>query len=382
MSSVPFHIRVDEEELDDLKRRIRETYWPGEIIGSGWKFGANLTYMKELAEYWQSKFDWRKVEDEINSCPNFTANIDGHEIHFMHIKGIGDQCLPLIITHGWPGSFLEFKKIIPLLTAGEDLCFDLVIPSMIGYGFSEKPKAEGSHLFLMADLWVKLMKELGYEKFFAQGGDFGAGITTVMALKYPQHLIGIHLNYIPGSYRPYLDSQENLSGEELQFEKDAGEWSAREGAYSHQHKTKPQTLSYALNDSPVGLAAWLVEKYYGWADCKGNIESCFTKDELLANITLYWLTHTIHSAIRLYYENSRVPLHFLKDEFIWVPVGVARFPLEEPFPPRSLIERGYNVQHWTDMAVGGHFAAMEQPALLADDIRAFAKKITSAKSSQ
>lgn len=382
MSSLqPFSVHVSDEELDDLKRRIRQTRWPDEIINSGWKLGANLSYMKELSEYWYSEFDWRKAEDEINAYPNFIAHIDEHRVHFMHVKGSGDQCLPLIITHGWPGSFLELKKLIPLLTTGDDLCFDLVIPSMIGYGFSEKPEAEGTNVFLMADLWVKLMMLLGYEKFFAQGGDFGAGITTVMALKYPQHLIGIHLNYIPGSYRPYLDTKENLTEEEHRSEKDADEWHAREGAYSHQHKTKPQTLSYGLNDSPVGLAAWLIEKFYGWAHCKGDIENCFTKDELLANITLYWFSQTIHSSIRLYYENSRVPLHFQKDEFIWVPVGIARFPLEEPFPPRSLIERGYNVQHWTEMDKGGHFAAMEQPELLANDIRLFAKKVTSAKSS-
>lgn len=248
--------------------------------------------------------------------------------------------------------------------------------------FLKNPGAEGSNVFLMADLWVKLMKGLGYEKFLVQGGDFEAGVSTAIALKHPQHLIGIHLNYIPGSYRPYPDSKEKLTKEELEFEKNADEWLTREGAYAHQHKTKPLTLSYGLNDSPIGLAAWIVEKFYGWADCKGEMENCFTKDELLANITLYWFSQTIHSSIRLYYENSRVPFHFLKDEFIWVPVGIARFPLEEPFPPRSLIERSYNIQHWTEMAASGHFAAMEQPSLLAHDIRLFAKKITSAKSSQ
>ena len=377
-SPQPFRVHVPEEDLTDLKKRIAQTRWINEIINSGWKFGASLSYMKELATYWQNQFDWRKVEVRINTYPNFVAEIDGHKIHFMHIKGTGDRCVPLVITHGWPGSFLELMKLIPLLTAGKSFCFDLVIPSMIGYGFSEKPTAEGSNVFLMAELWVKLMKQLGYEKFFAQGGDFGAGITTVMALRYPQHLNGIHLNYIPGSYRPYIERTEELTKEELQFEKDAGDWSQKEGAYAHQHKTKPQTLSFGLNDSPVGLAAWLIEKFYGWSDCRGDIENCFTKDELLSNITLYWLTQTIDSSIRLYYENSRVPLHFQKGEFIHVPVGIARFPLEEPFPPRRLIERSYNIQHWTEMPAGGHFAAIEQPELLAKDIVMFAKKIASA----
>jgi pimeloyl-ACP methyl ester carboxylesterase len=219
------------------------------------------------------------------------------------------------------------------------------------------------------------MKELGYEKFGAQGGDFGAGVSTMLALKYPRHVTGLHLNYIPGSYTPYVAEGETLTPEEIQFEKNANDWYLREGAYSHQHSTKALTLAYGLNDSPIGLCSWIVEKFYGWADCKGNIENVFTKDELLANVTLYWVTQTIHSSIRLYNENTQCRLHFSKDDFVKVPVGIAKFPLEEPFPPRKYIERGFNILHWSDMPAGGHFAAMEQPELLAKDITQFFREL-------
>jgi len=227
----------------------------------------------------------------------------------------------------------------------------------------------------MGDLWHKLMKGLGYEKFGAQGGDFGAGVSTAMAMKYPEDMVGVHLNYIPGSYKPFISSGDTLTPEEIHFEASLAEWDDVEGAYGHQHATRPLSLAYGLNDSPVGLAGWIIEKFYYWADCKGNVENVFSKDELLSQVTLYWLTETIHSSIRLYHENSKAPFHFSQNDYIKIPVGIARFPLEEPFPPRHYIERGYNIQHWTDMPAGGHFAAMEQPELLAGDIRNFFSKI-------
>jgi pimeloyl-ACP methyl ester carboxylesterase len=366
-----FKADISQQVLDDLKTRIKNTRWTDEIIGSGWNYGANLSYMKELAGYWLSEFDWRKTENEINTYPNFIADIDGYQIHFLHIKGQGRKSIPLILTHGWPGSFLEMMKLIPLLTSDPELSFNLVIPSMMGYGFSQRLHVHGCNSRLMGELWYRLMKELGYAKFGAQGGDFGAGVSTMLALKYPQHVIGLHLNYIPGSYIPYVAEGETLTPEEIQFEENADDWYRREGAYSHQHSTKALTLAYGLNDSPIGLCSWIVEKFYGWADCKGNIENVFTKDELLANVTLYWVTQTIHSSIRLYNENTKCRLRFSKDDFVKVPVGIAKFPLEEPFPPRRYIERGFNIQHWHDMPAGGHFAAMEQPELLAQDITQF-----------
>ncbi len=371
-----FKCQISQSAIDDLKFRISQTRWTDEIKGSSWQYGANLSYIKELADYWVDKFDWRKVENEINQYPNYIVEIDGVKIHFLHIKGKGKISVPLIITHGWPGSFLEMTKLIPLLTTNPESSFDLIIPSVIGFGFSQKINISGCNLWFIADLWAKLITELGYKKVLAQGGDFGAGISTALALRHPDRMFGLHLNYIHSSYFPFLSQTESLTEEEIKFQKNADYWYITEGAYAHQHRTKPLTLSYSLNDSPIGLCAWIVEKFYGWSDCNGNIESVFTKDELLANISLYWFTETIHSSIRLYNETIKKPIHFLENDFINIPVGIAKFHKEEPFPPRKFIERGYNIQHWTDIPEGGHFAAMEQPILLANDIIKFAKKLS------
>ena len=370
-----FTSAIPQAVLDDLKTRIAHTRWPDEIAGSGWQFGASLPYMKELAGYWQHSYNWRKTEDEINAWPNYIANVNGYKIHYIHIKGKGRISIPLIITHGWPGSFIELLKIIPLLTEDAQFSFDLVIPSLPGFGFSQRITEPGCNSFFVAGLWVTLMQQLGYSKFMAQGGDLGAGVSTALALKYPGHLLGIHLNFIPGSYRPYIAEEKPLTDEETQFLTAVQAWSQAEGSYSHQHSTKPLTLAYGLNDSPVGLCAWIIEKFQRWSDSGGNIETVFTKDALLANVTLYWVTQTIHSSIRIYHENSKAPLHFAKDDYIKTPVAIAYFPKELPLPPQSYVARGFNVQRRTLMPAGGHFAAMEQPALLAADILQFAKSI-------
>jgi pimeloyl-ACP methyl ester carboxylesterase len=364
-------IQIAQQHLDKLKEKIRNTRWPDEIEGSGWNYGASLYYMKELADFWLNVYDWRKTESEINSHPNYIATIDGFKIHFQHIKGTGQRNIPLIMTHGWPSSFLEMKKLIPLLTQSSPLAFDLVIPSMMGYGFSQKIRESGCNVIFMAELWHKLMTELGYEKYGVQGGDFGAGVSTALAAKYPEHVTGIHLNYIPGNYVPKMEENEEFTKEENEYLDLEEAWYAKEGGYSLQQNTKPLTLAYGLNDSPVGLAAWIVEKMHGWADCNGYIGNIFTKDELLSNVTLYWITETIHSSIRLYNENSKVPLILGKETFINTPTGIAHFKYEEPFPPRSFIERGYNIKHWTDFPSGGHFPAIEKPDLLAEDIISF-----------
>jgi pimeloyl-ACP methyl ester carboxylesterase len=371
----PFTASITDEILKNLKQRIQNTRWPDHLIDSGWQYGADPGYMKELAKYWVEKYNWHDTENEINALPSFLFDTENYSIHFIHIRGKGKKSIPLIITHGWPGSFLEMIKIIPLLTTDTEFSFDVVIPSIPGYGFSSKPTQPGCNFWQIGELWHQLMTDLGYEKYMVQGGDMGAGIGTALGLKHPESVLGLHLNYIPGSYSPYLSEEDKLSEEEREFLSSAQEWFRKEGSYGHQHRTKPLTLAYGLNDSPVGLCAWIVEKFMTWSDCNGKIESIFTKDELLSNITLYWVTETIHSSIRLYYENSKVPLQFSKNDFVHVPVGIARFQKEEPFPPRKYIERGYNVQHWSDFDKGGHFAAMEQPEKLADDIRAFANKI-------
>lgn len=367
----PFLSNIPQQVLDDLKLRLENTRWPDQVRDSGWEYGTDLSYMKELAEYWQHTFDWRKVEDEINDYPNFIAEIDGYKIHFIHIKGKGKKSIPLVITHGWPGSFLEILKLIPLLTEDPVLSFDLVIPSLIGFGFSDKVDKPGINSSFVADLWHKLMIELGYNRYGAQGGDVGSGVSTWLSLKYPEHVIGLHLNYISGSYQPYIKEGEKISEEVLSFQKTGTAWAVKEGAYAHMHATKPLTLAYGLNDSPIGLCAWIIEKFNSWSDNNGNIEDIFTKDELLANVTLYWVTQTIYSSARIYNENSKKPMKLGKDDFIKVPVAFAKFPKELPTPPRSYIERGFNIQRWTELPAGGHFAAMEQPALLAKDINDF-----------
>ncbi len=369
-------IEIAQQILDDLKAKLRLTRWPDEIEHSGWTYGASLSYMKELEDYWVNYFDWRKTESEINKYANFIAEVENYKIHFLHIKGKGAKSVPLIITHGWPYSFLEMMKLIPLLTENPDFSFDLVIPSMPGYGFSQKVTQTGCNVTFMAELWHKIMTELGYDKYAVQGGDFGSGVSTALAMKYPENVIGVHLNYIPGNYVPLMEEKEEFTKEENDYLDSEEEWFSREGGYSLEQNTKPLTLAYGLNDSPMGLCAWIVEKMYGWSECNGYIGSVFSKDELLSNVTLYWITQTIHSSMRLYNENSKNPLVIGKDTFIKTPVAIAHFQYEEPFPPRKFVERGYNIQQWSDFPSGGHFPAMEKPELLSEDILKFFKSLT------
>lgn len=369
-------IQIEQKYLDDLKSKLLLTRWPDEIEGSGWNYGASLGYMKELSDYWITYFNWRKTESEINNYGNYIAVIDGYKIHYLHIKGKGEKPFPLIITHGWPYSFLEMFKLIPLLTENNDMSFDLVIPSMPGYGFSQKIIQPGCNVSFIADLWHKLMIELGYDKYGVQGGDFGAGVSTSLAMKYPDHVTGLHLNYIPGNYVPVLAENEEFTKEENDYLDSEEEWYSREGGYSLEQNTKPLTLAYGLNDSPMGLCAWIVEKMFGWSQNRGYIGNVFTKDELLSNVTLYWITETIHSSIRLYNENSKNPLIIGKESFINTPTGIAHFMYEDPFPPRKFIERGFNIQHWSEFPEGGHFPAMEKPEVLAEDIIKFFRSIS------
>jgi pimeloyl-ACP methyl ester carboxylesterase len=368
-------IQIEQKFLDDLKSKLLLTRWPDEIEGSGWNYGASLSYMKELSDYWITYFNWRKTESEINSYGNYIAIIEGYKIHYLHIKGKGEKRLPLIITHGWPYSFMEMFKLIPLLTENSDMSFDLIIPSMPGYGFSQKITQPGCNVSFIADLWHKLMLELGYEKYGVQGGDFGAGVSTALAMKYPDHVSGLHLNYIPGNYVPVLEENEEFTKEENDYLDSEEDWYSREGGYSLEQNTKPLTLAYGLNDSPIGLCAWIVEKMFGWSQNRGYIGNVFTKDELLSNVTLYWITETIHSSIRLYNENSKNPLIIGKDSFIKTPTGIAHFQYEDPFPPRKFIERGFNIQHWSEFPEGGHFPAMEKPEVLAEDIIKFFRSL-------
>ena len=371
----PFEVNIAESILEDLRTRLSQVRWPDEIKNSGWNYGTSLGYMEELSDYWLTEYSWRKTENTINSHPNYIAEIDGHKIHFLHIKGEGKKSIPLIITHGWPGSFLEIMKLIPLLTKDPDISFDLVIPSVIGFGFSSKCEAPGCDNSFVADLWHKLMLNLGYEKYGAQGGDIGSGISTRLAMKYPNHVIGLHLNYISDSFHPYSQNKEEDSRDVYEYKKKLENWASKEAGYAYIQSTKPITLAYALNDSPIGLCAWIVEKLNSWSDHKDGVEEVFTKDEILSNVTLYWVTQTIHSSIRIYNENSKRPMIFQSSNFVKVPVAYANFPREISRPPRSYAALGYNITRWTDMPAGGHFAAMEKPELLASDINEFFKSL-------
>ena len=373
----PFTLPYSQSAVDDLRLRLSRTRWPDEIPGSNWAYGFDLHFLQEICTYWRDQFDWKAELERLSTLHHYRFVSDGIGIHFIHERGKGPNPHPLIVTHGWPGSFLEMLRIIPLLidpaAHGGDPAdsFDVVVPSMPGYGFSDRPTRSGMNIFRIAEIWASLMKELGYGRFAAQGGDFGAGVSTILGLRYSSQTIGIHLNYIPGSYKPHLPPDAKLAKQEEQFLKDDESWYDRAGSYAHIQRTQPQTAAYGVNDSPAALAAWVLEKFRDWADCDGDVYRRFSRDELLANVTLYWMTETANSSFRLYYEGARAPLHFGPKDFVGVPCGIARFPKEEPFPPRPWVERGYNVQRWTEMPRGGHFGAAEEPELLAEDIRAF-----------
>lgn len=354
----PFEITVPDAALDDLQARLAATRWPAGVTDAG---GLPLAELQALVRYWREGFDWRRQERRIGAFHHFRALVGGLGVHFLHERSPEPGALPLLLLHGWPGSFVEMLAVVPLL-AGP---FHVVVPSLPGYGFSDPPAAPGMSNARMADLFVELMAALGYQRFAVQGGDWGAGIATWLARKHPDRLVGMHLNYIPGSYAPSVG--DDLTPEEAAFRRASDEWVTEFGAYGHLQKTRPLTLAYALGDSPAGLAAWIVEKFREWADPASELPL----DDLLANVTLYWLTNTIGSSMRLYLESARTPLAFGPGERLAVPCAVAHFPLEAPFPPRHWVERVYEVRRWTEMPRGGHFAALEAPDLLAGDVRTF-----------
>ena len=374
----PFEISVDQSVLDDLQVRLTHTRWPDEIPGAEWDYGSNLDYIKELVEYWRTDFDWRAQEKKLNAFHHFKSEVEGLDIHFIHERGTGPNPIPLVITHGWPSTFFEMTKIIPLLadpgSHGADPAdsFDVVAPSLPGFGFSQATSERGMQVQKVADLWAKLMTEnLGYPKFAAQGGDIGAGVTSRLGYAHHDKLYGVHLTSVTRP-TPYLGpGARSLTEEETAHMAQREQWSQDEGGYNHIQGTKPQTLSYGLNDSPAGLAAWIVEKYRTWSDCHGDVESSYTKDELLTTVTIYWVTGTIGSSVRMYKENQSHLWTMEPDEIVPAPAGMALFPQEIARPPREWAERSYDVRRWQEMPRGGHFAALEEPELLAHEVREF-----------
>ena len=372
----PFTIDIPDEVLTDLRDRLARTRLPEQSPGTGWDQGANRAYMMELLAYWEDEFDWRAQERRLNEFDQFKTVIDGLDVHFIHQRSAEPDAIPLLLTHGWPGSFIEFANLIGPLTDpaayGGDAAdaFHVVIPSLPGYGFSGKPTETGYNPERMADVLAGLMERLGYDRYGAQGGDWGAIISRTLAGNYSDRLIGLHSNFMTAGPPRGGDPREGVSDEERERRAERSAAFSDGRGYQSIQGSKPQTLGYGLNDSPAGLAAWIVEKFHAWSDNDGNVESAFTKDEILTNITLYWVTETITSSSRLYYESGNTrPTRAVG--YIEVPTGVAVFPKEISFTPRRWAEASYNIVHWTRMPRGGHFAALEEPELLVDDVRTF-----------
>jgi len=376
MTPTPFRIEVPEATLADLRERLGRTRFPDQAPGAPWAFGADLAYVKELCAYWRDHYDWRKHEAMLNAFPQFTAPVANIGLHFIHAEGRGPAPLPLLLSHGWPGSVWEFHTIIPMLTdparfGGDPRdAFTVVAPSLPGYGFSFAPGQPRFGITEIADAFATLMTDvLGYRRFAAQGGDWGGFITSRLGLAYADRLAGIHVNLL--SLRRDLPRPANPTSEERAYIDDLGTWLREETGYQWIQGTKPQTLAYGLTDSPAGLAAWIVEKFRTWSDCGGDVERRFSKDELLTNITLYWVTGAINSSFWPYYARYHAPWPIGDGQRVEVPTAYAAFPKEIVRPPRAWAERVYNIRRWTVMPSGGHFAALEEPRALVDDVRAF-----------
>lgn len=378
-------ISIDNAILADLKSRLVNTRWPHEVDNDKWEVGTNKSYLQALCRYWETEFDWKKREEELNRFSHFKTVIDQSELHFIHEKGKGLNATPLLLIHGYPDSFVRFLKILPLLTAPDENgnSFDVIVPSIPGYGFSGKPDKPGMDSKAIAALFAELVtKELGYDKFIAHGGDWGGSISEQLALYHPKHLIGVHLTDLPFGHT--LEEPEEPSTDEKKFFQEIQQWQQTEGAYSMIQSTKPQSLAYGLNDSPAGLAGWLIEKFYAWSDNSGDLDSVFSKDELLTNLTIYWGTQTIDSAIRIYQEEIQAIMAAKYNPLIKlnpfdktgqkasVPAGFSFFPKDISHAPKELVERFYNITYWNKLSKGGHFAAMEQPQLLNEELRKFA----------
>ena len=374
----PFRVEVDDSVLEDLRSRLDRTRFPDQPEGIAWDAGLPVDYLRDLVGYWRQTYDWRAQEERLNGFEHFRTRIDGQSIHFIHARSPHPDALPLMITHGWPGSVVEFLDLIPRLTdppayggRAED-AFHVIAPSLPGYGFSEPPRQRGWDVGRIALAFIVLMDRLSYPRYTAQGGDWGAQVTTRVAALDPEHCAAIHLN-MPVGRRPEVPGE--LTVEEQGDLAAMGAFQRQEAAYATEQGTKPQTIGAALNDSPAGLLAWIVEKFRTWSDCDGHPENCFSRDQLLTNVMVYWVTQTAASAARLYWETNQTGVLKEALPFIGVPTGVARYPKEVLRWPRSWVAAQYNLTHWAVMPRGGHFAAMEQPELFAQDVAQFFRTV-------
>jgi pimeloyl-ACP methyl ester carboxylesterase len=373
----PFLPPDSRNAIEDLRTRLRATRWPDAPEDAGWSLGTDLDYLRELVAYWADEFDWDAQEAALSTSPRFTTTVDGHGIHFVHARANGapGTALPLILSHGWPDSFWRYSKVVPLLTdpgahgADPADAFDVIVPDMPGYGYSDLPTGPALNSIEVSDLWAELMSSLGYERFIAAGGDIGSHVSRYLALDHPDRVTAVH--FLGGGLPVFAGDPSVLSPEERAWMADGAAWSVTEGAYAAMHRTKPQTAAFGLTDSPVGLAAWIVEKLRSWSDSDGDVESVFSKDEILTNITIYWLTGTIGSSMRMYNANGSIPPSELSRR-IEVPSGFSLFPGDtlRP-PPHEWLGRTANVAWVSEPDRGGHFAPFEQPELYAAELREF-----------
>lgn len=369
-NATPFRIAIPDADIDDLKRRLRATRFPNAAPVDDWSQGIPLAYVKEVCEYWSEKYDWRAREEALNQFAQFKMKVGGLDIHFIHERSPHENARPLVITHGWPGSIVEFQKVIGPLTnpteygGNAEDAFHVVCPSLPGYGFSEKPSETGWGVEKIADTWGELMLALGYSRYLAQGGDWGAMVTTWIGIQDPDHCAAIHLNMplVP----PDPDTMSDLTEQEQAALAGIKHYMDKDSGYSKQQSTRPQTLGYALADSPAGQAAWILEKFWSWTDCDGHPENVLTRDEMLDNIMLYWLPGTAASSGRLYWESFGSPPF----DPVKVPVGCSIFPKEIFRCSRRWAEKHYGgLLHWNELDKGGHFAAFERPEVFVDEVR-------------
>jgi pimeloyl-ACP methyl ester carboxylesterase len=380
-----FDPRAAPAALEDLRERLRATRWPDAPEEAGWSLGADLAYLEELAGYWAEEFDWPAQERALARLPRFRVMVGGLGIHLVHARAASGPAMPLVLSHGWPDSFWRYLKVIPLLTdpgahgADPGDAFDVVVPDMPGYGYSDRPAGPPLSSIDVAGLWAEVMTVLGYERFGAAGGDIGSHVTRYLALDHRDRVVAVHRT--DGGVPVYAGDRADLAPEERAWLDSGAAWGATEGAYAAMQRTKPQTAAFGLTDSPVGLAAWIVEKLRAWSDCDGDVERRFTKDEILTNVTIYWLTGTIGSSIRMYHANGAIPPAQLARR-VEVPSGFSLFPADLLRPPREWLERTANVVRVTEPPRGGHFAPFEEPELYAEELRAFFRPYRAAASGQ
>jgi microsomal epoxide hydrolase len=369
----PYRLDVADAAIADLKARLSLARWPDEAPEAPWRYGTSVEFMKQLAEYWTSAYDWRATEAALNAWPQYVTRIESIDVHFLRVEGRGPKPKPLLLSHGWPGSVLEFLKLIPLLTdpaahgADASDAFTVVVPSLPGYTLSFRPNQERKSLPQIGAIFDTLMARLGYLRYGAQGGDWGSFVTAWLGRNCAERLIGIHLNLLP--LRRDAAMFSNPTDEERRYLVELEAFLKEETGYQWIQGTRPQTLAFGLADSPLGLAAWIVEKYRAWTDCNGDPRNALSMDEMLGNISLYWFTNCIGASFWPYYARMHGPWPI--DGRIAVPMGYCEFPREILRPPRAAAERVFDVRRWSVMPKGGHFAALEQPAALAHEIREF-----------